>query len=473
MHRAIVNPFEFKDLPALIPLLGAIFTYWTYVKTRLDWISEKRKRVGDLGYVHWFVDVLPNRILTIVFTFVLLSSLAYFYYKFFVDPSDTKLIARILRFNYDNFYLVFAGWIVFVILAYFNIIPKVFENVAGRIPAMRETIGFANASWHNELEAEAPALAIGNTARAFVDEVVQDLAVSPPNENLALRPPNVSDAEAANILYFGHVVEAYQLHVPSNGPRTGWTAFYEVMGLIANDADRPFSPEFIRNFDIDRESFFYKVLKRFDAYAGYAHPRMRKAVTALPNAQQLEEAIDKAFRHLKEIRKADARNIGKGWWWFSYDAALRNIGDVLQPEELRRQFAKLALVWHIWSSYRRPSTFRIPFSRGIVILFLEKNFFVTDADEFSTADPRFQTCMEQGVRELLQIAYQAIEQTHNDNVVKWRDAEQLKARQLGIDWSWYLFYRVDQHVYHLGRTHERTEWNYRGGTSIIEKGKKT
>ena len=52
---------------------------------------------------------------------------------------------------------------------------------------------------------------------------------------------------------------------------------------------------------------------------------------------------------------------------------------------------------------------------------------------------------------------------------KWRDAQIALAANLDIDWEWYLFYRIDQHVFHLARVHPRTQWDYGEGVPLILK----
>jgi hypothetical protein len=468
-RRAAVNSFEVKDALPVVPLIGAIFSYWANVKARLDWASEKKRKLGPLGGVHWFVDILPNRALAVAMLVTVASSLAYFAYSLLVDPSDQSRLARVLQFNHENFPVIFIIWLLLAVLAYFNWVPLVLERLASPLPFLRETIGFVNASWHVEQGEKASAVVIADNPRPFVDEVVADLAKRAPNRNMALRPENISDEEAANILYFGHVMEQY--YSDARVEISEWTAFYSILGSIANHADRPFSKRFVGDFELGAKSYFGMLLERYNSFVEDHEEEYHGRIVSLPDAIELEQRVDTACRRLRDEFGSDARNVGRLIAGFTYGAVLRNVAPTLPSIELARQFAKLCVVWRIWRRFHKPSVFQVPFSRHIFILFLDKGFLVTDADEFNTEDSRVRTCMEQGQQKLLQLAYEAIEATRNPAVTAWREGEKKRASELGIEWRWYVFYRVDQHVYHLSRTAGQDAWTYRVGTPVITKTK--
>ncbi len=457
-----MNQFDFKDTYAVVPLLAAIFTYYNNIKVRLDWIADKKRRIGPLGLVHWWIDFFPNKLMVLISVLAIGSSLSYFAFRLFVAPNSTGSIAKFLQKNYELFPIVFFIWLAFAVIGYFNWIPMLFERLIGISASARQTIGFANASWHNERGEKAPALALSETGRPFAQKVVDGLAIVDLNPNLALRPADVTDEEAANILFFGHVVEQFYTATGSTeGVKTGWTRFYEIMGSVARADDRPFSAAGVKAFA--DQSFFFKVVKRYDVEASRLFPTPavlganpeQDLSPRLPSAQQLEEAVDRAFIYLRKELSSDARNIGgRLFRGYSYAAALRRSSQILNDEELRRQFAKLAVIWRVWGDhYQRPDLFRIPFSRGILVLLLDENFIITDADEFRTDDQRVRVCCERAQDRSSLSAFDVIEKTKNPTVVLWRNVEKEKSERLGIDWLWYVFYRVDQHLYHMGRVH--------------------
>jgi hypothetical protein len=189
----------------------------------------------------------------------------------------------------------------------------------------------------------------------------------------------------------------------------------------------------------------------------------------LPNATQLERAVDSACQHLISRWHGDARELGHGWKGYSYYSALREARNADWSEEICRQFAKLAIVWAVWPRYSKPKVFELPFSRGIIRLFLERNYLVTDAQGLRTDDKRVVSCFEDAHRRLLLMSYESIDQTRDPDVVSWRNSERKRAAEMGLDWTWMIFYRVDQHVYHLGRTEARVRWEYSRGTPMVER----
>jgi hypothetical protein len=478
-----VNAPDFKDISAVLPLLAAIFTYYSSVKARADWIREKVRRLGPLGSAHWWIDALPNHILVFVSLIAAASSLAYFGYKLFVLPTDTHTLAKILEVNYDNFYFVFFGWLVFAVIGFFNGIARFFVWLAGLVPKVRSSLGFANASWHIERGDKAFALTWSQASgRALAEGVVSNLATAPPNPNLALRPAEVTDAEAANILYFGHVVEQFYADAPAiKVGATGWTLFYHHMGGVARSPDHPFSVETLRAFT--GNSFFYEVLKRYELEAAGGSnssgdgagvdSNKDDVAPSLPDSQQLEQSVDAAFGILQERLGCDARRLGRRWFGgYSYATSLRAVDAVLHREELRRQFAKLAVIWRIWGDrYARPKKFRIPFSRGILVLLLDKRFVQTDADELNLTDERVIACSERCQEQILGLAFDALERTNNPKVVTWRDNQKANASSMRLDWPWYALYRIDQHIYHMGRTHKPESWEAKPERPVIAKKK--
>ncbi len=460
-----MNPIEFKDITAVIPVLSSVFTFQKDVRARDNWTRLKTDKLGNLGRAQWWIDYLPNKLYLPVNVVTVVFAVLYLTYKIFYDQADTSQSAKFFRFFYDYYMPIFVAYMACTALGYFNFVSLAAEMLAGLFPSVKRSIGFANASWHRERGDTSFAVSVARNPRPLAEEIVYDLVTSPRNKNLALRPPSVNDGEAANILLFGHVVEQYYSDDPAADPKLGWTRFYEIMGLLASQPDHPFSPASMKTYT--GRSFFYDVLKRFDTHVANGE-------APLPASQQLEEAVDRAFARLRDDFAGDARNLAKGLFnRYSYQNALSRSRSFLPREDLPKQFAKLSVVWNfLGHHYQRPEVFRIPFSRGILLLLLEKNFLLTDAEDLNLSDRRLLSCTEEAQHRLLSSAFDALERTQNAEIVAWREDEKRQAVKLGIDWKWYALYRLDQHTYHMGRVHTPMDWDIKDAQGTITKKKK-
>lgn len=468
VSRASIDPIALKDFLPFLPLLAAIFLYWEKVRDRQAWVKKKKARFKQLGTTCTFVMTWPNAILSVVMMLAVTSSLAYLFYRLAGSNAPTTGLAHdLLKLNYDWFLFILFLWLPFAIAAYFNLLSRLFAELTRLAPSSRRTIGWANAGAHLRLGNDAPAIALGANGDAVADDVLTVLASSPRNKDMALRPEGLSDEEAANILYFGHVIE---LHFTRNRPdnRTGWTAFYEILAALANAPDRPFSAASIASYA--GRSFFFDVVKRFDKQI----PKDENGVAAgvpLPDDIRLETMVDDAFEALQTKFGGDARNVGKGLLGYSYRRALARIGAVVDDDALRLQFGKLAIVWGIWGAYPGPKAFRIPFSSGIALYFLEKEYLITDAENFRTDDALFRGAVEEAEQKLLEKAYQAVTETNNPAVAAWRDEERSRAEKVGADWRWFVLYRVDQQLYSLSRGFDAKGWRFQEGGNLIARAK--
>jgi hypothetical protein len=467
------GPLDFKDAAALLPLLGAIGTYWLAVRDRRQWTRKKSASVGDLGRVYEGVITWPDHLLSIVTVFAVLSSLLYFAYRLFYDGLFVSglppgALQAVLQVNYDYFLYGLFIWLVVAVTGFFNLLSEGALAIAGAVRRFRHTLGYVNASWRLDYGDSAASVTLGKNASTLADQLLQTLANAPANDDLALRPAGLTDEEAANVLYFGHVVEEYYTQ-SGTAHTTPWTPFYETLGAIAAQDSHPFAAAAIRG--MQDSSFFFTVLKQFD---GFARPATegKAAIVALPNSVPLEQKVDAAFRFLRDHTRGDARNFGKSWLSFSYGVALKRIASVITLQELQRQFAKLAVIWNLWLRYRKPRVFNIPFSRGIALYFLDMHYVATDGSEFRTGDQRFKDVMELAEQALLESAFGSLQATSNPAIVTWRNRQRTKADQLKIDWQWYAFYRIDQQIYATTRRYTATGWEAKQGGEVIARKEK-
>jgi hypothetical protein len=441
---------DFKDLAALVPLLAAIFTYF---KTSHDRLARANRLAREyrLGWIYSLANIWPHRIHATVTALIMFASVGYFAIKFAGDLKSVRYVGPLLVWISEYYWLLFVVWLGFVVFSYFQIIERSVLWFLGRFPASHNTVDWANANWHiAEDGPEAPVLApSADGLTKMVNKVIDDLVHDPPNPNLALRPAGLDNAVAANILYFGHVIEAYT--TATGGPRFPWTPFYEALAKVSALPSRPFTSESISKFDPASMSFMDDVLMHLNDYVDPYFPNLQ-------NDPALEERVTGALRVLKEAFHSDARNVARGRFTNSYAALLRNSQQFLTLEEMRRQFAKLATIWQVVDHLHRPAIFRTPFSGGIFLLYLNSDLLQTESERFFRDDAGVQICFEDTQRRLMQRVQSLVDVSLQPARMRWREAEMKSIMARGIDWRWWIYYRADQHAYHLGRATQHKPW---------------
>ncbi len=195
--------FEVKDVSVFLTLATAVSSLLTVVRARTRWFHEK-KRLGKLGKVAWCTDYIPNVALAFMTFIISIAGIIYFFGRTVPYTASTPVLSAAVAFTLDYWYVIFLAWLTTGVLGWFNVIPKGLLTICGKISAFRQTIGFANASWHVRLEDRANAVALADSTRSLAQKVVDGLAAagSPGNPDRALRPPGLEDDEAANVLYF-------------------------------------------------------------------------------------------------------------------------------------------------------------------------------------------------------------------------------------------------------------------------------
>ena len=453
---------DFKDLTALIPLLAGIFTYFKTSHERLKRARRLAKAYG-FGTIYSAANIWPHWIYIIATLLVMLSSVAYFAVRFF-NTVALPYVGALLQWISANYYAVFLLWLLCVVLAFFQAIERLVLRVTGLFRGTRETVDWANANWHiREDSAQAPVLAPSQMGLTKISQkIVEDLIDEAPNTSLALRPPNLDNVDAANVLYFGHVIEEYAMD--RGGPRFLWTPFYEALGDVAMSADRPFSSKALAGFDGTKQSFLNDVLLKMNYYIPLGHPE-------LPNDATLEQRVSEALRLLQQQYRSDARSIAWGWVRFSYGAVLTNSRAILKHEGMRRQLAKLVMLWNVVDRLHRPKVFKVPLSGGIFLLYLNDEVLLTESDKFERNDPGVETCFECTQQRLMQTVLTLIDSSVDFRRKAWREAERQKIATRGADWKTWVLYRADQHSYHLGREAEQKPWKATNNGNTFSKSK--
>ncbi len=251
---------------------------------------------------------------------------------------------------------------------------------------------------------------------------------------------------------FGHVVEGVLSKGSLGTFRPSWTKFYELLGQVARENDRPFSAKALCR-RTDAKGFFHAVMKRFDNYA------TASGTQQMPDVFDLQEAIDRACELLRSDYNGDARKIGKRLFFYSYRTAIRRAAVFLEAEALRLQFGKLGLFWKIWGSrLRAPGFFQPPFSTHILALLLGEGFLQTDASTLDAAEMETRAASFRAQVALLVQGAEIVQRSTTPAVAAWKEEEERIATDSGLDWVWFFQYRFDQQLYHMAKIGGGSQW---------------
>jgi hypothetical protein len=452
-----------KEIPAVaaIPLIESILTQFKGIKKRRDWVNEKTRQFGPLGGTHWAIDSLSIWISTAVAVIATVSSLAFLATNGLGWAAPADPLKGLLRWNDNHYSIVLFIWLVHTVLVYTNGITRLLWGIVWLVPAWRDRVGFTNATWHIHQGEKAPAIALAREKqRRIPGDIANSLVTSTDNANLALRPTGLTDVEAGNVLFFGHVIECAMTQNNVRWSGDIWTAFYQALGAVAKLKDHPFAADAITAFS--GESFYQQVVMRMDQHRPENLP-------AIPQDYEIPSRVDAAQHYLASHLEGDARALGRYAFGYSYNSFLRRSRLVpqLALEEIRRQFAKLAIMWRISPKARHPKDFKIPFSRSMAIYLLDQSWIRTDAQRLAVDDIYFLNAFDVAESSLVSVAADIIDNANDAPTKFWREAKIREASKLNLDWDWYLRYRIDQHVYHLARNAVSAIW--RAGDKSIER----
>lgn len=457
-------PINIDDLlKGILPLGAAIFTYFKLSYDRLRRAVRISKNY-HLSLIYWLANIWPHRLYSIITLLIMLAAINFTAVKF----ESVKHLPRVgswLTWLADYYVPALIVWLLFVVSAYFQIIERAIVLLLGRVPRFRESIEWANANWHVPDDSTHPLLVLASSDEGLTrmaNQVIDDLVNQPANPSLALRPAGLDNTTAANILYFGHVIEAYM--TVTGGARFHWTPFYQAFAEVSRRSNRPFDPKFLLHFDGTSHSFLDEVLIHINDHLPVDEPKLK-------SEPDLEQRVNVAFKVLQKRFQSDARNIARGWIGNSYGALLDNSESFLQLEEMRRQFAKLITIWNVVDRLHRPRIFKIPFSGGIFLMYLNSEVMLTESERFSREDLSVQLCFEETQRRLMRRVQSLLDETREQKRLDWRKNEQSLVSSRGIDWQWWIPYRSDQHTYHLGRTYEPKPWKAINNYTVFAKSK--
>ena len=80
---------------------------------------------------------------------------------------------------------------------------------------------------------------------------------------------------------------------------------------------------------------------------------------------------------------------------------------------MRRQFAKLFIIWGIKENATYPEIFEIPFSRGMFIMLADDGVIILPQDRINLANDRVSICFEYIEKHIIKSAIKYINETND------------------------------------------------------------
>lgn len=452
-----------KGALAGVTVVAAIVKYIKEAGERHRRAATIAKRYGFTGIQFWIIDRFPHALHLLIAWAILVAA--------FVEASvigDQYLFGSAflkalpwwgqapINFLSASFVGLFLVALLFYLMFELRIIERGFGFFVGLVPAWRQTLEWANAEWQIDTSSgDAPALAPAAAAlEQWANALIDELTSSQRSPSLALRPANLSQDSAANILYFGHVVEEYCSEKLSR--YFAWTAFYQALGEVAERRPAPFLPDSIQAFST-QNSFFSVLLLANDHL---------DAANQIPNEAGLESAVEKAFRNLQSRWDGDARNMSKGVFGTDYGRVLRSSAFFLEIEGMRRQYAKLFIIWAIKPDATHPDVFRIPLNTGIFVKYIDRGIILVQGERFDLTSERVSICFEAIQRKIVKRVFDLLMETKDAPRTAWRQTECTDVTSRKLNWTWWVYYRVDTQAYASSRGYNSTSWR-RSGNEIV------
>jgi hypothetical protein len=458
--KAIADNDYLKGAMAIVGVVGTIVSYIKLAAKRAARAKLVADRYEFKGWIFTLIDRVPHRMhlivayLTLFGSFVEIGVIAD--QQALSGSIDKKLpdfLAIPVHFISENFLILFLVAAFLALACHLRWIESVIGGVVGLVPTWRQTLEWPNALWQTENdEDEKPTLAgSAPEIERWTNTLIDDIVGKPRSHYLALRPANVADTNAGNILYFGHVVEEYcsgnlNLSFP-------WTHFYKAMADVAATPQAPFAPHTIRTWPKGQD-FFPVILQVNAGLTAAGIP----ANGLVPNNAGLEADVRQAFEVLHSKCNGDARNLASGWLGTSYGRLLRRSNCFLAKEEMRRQFAKLVLIWKVIPDANHPKVFRIPFSAGMFLNYVDSDIMLCEGKVFRGESERVQLCFEAVERQIVDRAHILLNESRDATRAVWRHTEKTEVEARNIDWTWWVYYRVDTQAYSNSRGYQPQKW---------------
>jgi len=459
LEKIFDNPFA-KGAVAALTAGGAILLYVKRAGER-----ERRTKViasrYHFGGLFALIARRPYQCHLLIATSIMIAALLGTVFLLAQGFSGTTSVlpdwmSAVMAFFSHYIVLIFVAAALLYLAFELRFLERSIGWIAGWIPAWRQTVDWPNAQWQIRADGdERPVLAESkNDAEAYANALLHTLTTSARSPSLALRPTNLQAASAANVLYFGHVVEAYcaaTLHRSFS-----WTSFYEALANVAQDQTAPFTPHALAARPANT-SFFPILL---------AANRHLDANNQIPNDAGLEVAVDNAAALLIKHWNGDAACLAEGAWGTDYARVLKQSRKFLTTEGMRRQMAKLFILWKIKPKATHPFVFRIPFNSGIFLRYLDQGIMLSEGNRFGAEDELVHLCFEAVQKDIVARVFTLLERTHDANRMHWREQEKQDIAARNLDWTWWIYYRSDTQSYADARGFVSAKWQ-RQGTDVV------
>lgn len=453
-----------KGALALLTAGAAIVRYVKESGERLSQARAIRGRYGFRGPVFWLISCFPylmHRLVAIVMLVASIAEVGVLADQYFFNRGLVTLVPFLrpaLDFLSQNFVFMFLAAFCFYILFELRAIEQLLAWSIGLVPRFRNSIEWANACWQiktNADERKVLAASDSDVAKAASD-LIDNFAKAERNKNLALRPHSLGEDNAANVLYFGHIIEQYLASTRRSLP---WTKFYEALARVAETNEAPLSPEGVSEFGSGRS--FLAELRKANAHL--------EAPDKIPNDTELEHAVEQALGILRSRYQSDARNVARGVFHATYFRILRECSSFLASEGMRRQFAKLFILWNIVPGSSHPEIFQIPFNAKMFTRYADMGVIRFEGARFDYTTEAVQICFDAIQKRILSRVLSLVQSTRDPARVAWRDQERVDVQSRGIDWNWWIYYRADQQAYHDARGHTSENWKIEANQEIVAK----
>jgi hypothetical protein len=454
-------------LKGVMAALGALAAIARYIKES----GERSARAATIGNrydlhgpIYFTINRFPHalhRIVAIAILVVAFLEVCVLFDQYTLNRAVMAYLPTVVQATVDLFSRHFVGLVLvalgFWALFEFRAIERLMAWLFGLIPPFRNTLGWANAQWQISVNADDRRVLAPSEPQVDVaaSRLIAELAGGPRNDSLALRPVRLSEDNVANVLYFGHVIEQYLS--ANGGVSLPWTRFYEALAEVAETKAAPFSPEGIKKFN--RQTSYFAIILQ-------ANARLGDFRAEIPNDAGLEHAVETALTTLRDCYQSDARKLAAGCFRSHYARVLRAAASFLPRESMRRQFAKLFVLWNIVPAATHPEVFRIPFNAKMFMRYLDDGVIRVDGDHFDYTTEPVAICFEAVQKQILVRVLMFLNQTKDATRSQWREGEKADVNARHLDWAWWVYYRADQQAYHDARDYESEKWKVEGNEVV-------
>lgn len=459
---AIFGSDAMKAGLALITGAGTITTYIKDANQRRAKAASIMRRYG-FGPVFRVINWLPHVVHWLLALWVMVTALIEILViadQYASAGAGVKALPRwvqtITQFVSGSFVALFLIAVAAYIVFQLRLVEQILAWLLGLFPRFRQTLDWANAKWQiqaDDSERRILAPSPPDVERA-ANKLVNTLVSATIGDSFAMRPKGLNDEEAANILYFGHVVEEYCAKTRRSFP---WTVFYEALAKVAKTPGAPFSEKSLKSC----QGPFSIVLLQANQYL--------PSTNQIPDEASLEQTVTDAFQKLRAMGyRAD--RAADGWAGTDYGRVLRK-SKFLTGDDMRRQFAKLFILWNIKTGATRPKMFEIPFNFGMFIKYLDDGVMLAEGTRFDRTTQLVKTCFDAIHGQILKQTFELLNATKDPTRAAWREAEKKRVEDQGIDWTWWIYYRADTQTYHDARNYTSTKWRVEASKEVVKAGK--